>query len=361
MKHWRDWCDGIGTKLLDESISIDKVIGQFILPEKITSRPTGVLLAVEWPWQIYTRQADSLRLSYDGKTYEMAYTDLIPDTDSISGPFRFQIKTEAWIAEYEGSPGSGGVHYSASSDQEVMVVRAQSEMPLSDWLNQAGLIFTMDDDRIIEDNMLYKPTWTKDPFERSTLVALDWTGTRLNLESQGKERLEHSIQHRAIAELKREPAAWDVVLDDDGTGEIADVVAMRIDDKGLLVRFVHCKYAHGDAPGARVADLYEVCGQTQKSVRWRRSELAPFFTTLLDRARKKQTREGVSPFEVGDVKKLYEIRDKAVLLPRRMEMIIVQPGLSASKATTQQLDLLASTQEYLKTTIKAPLVVWCSP
>jgi hypothetical protein len=93
---------------------------------------------------------------------------------------------------------------------------------------------------------------------------------------------------------------------------------------------------------------------------WRRSDLGPFFRTLDDRARKKQKRDGVSPFEVGDIKKLYEIGDKATVLRRRMEIVIVQPGLSIAQATTQQLDLLASTQAYLKTTINAPLAVWCS-
>jgi hypothetical protein len=94
---------------------------------------------------------------------------------------------------------------------------------------------------------------------------------------------------------------------------------------------------------------------------WRRNDLKPFFRTLDDRARKKQERDGVSPFEVGDVRKLYEIGDRAVALPRRMEIVIAQPGLSIAQATTQQLDLLASTQAYLKTTINAPLAIWCSP
>lgn len=82
--------------------------------------------------------------------------------------------------------------------------------------------------------------------------------------------------------------------------------------------------------------------------------------TLDDRAKKKQDRDGVSPYEVGDINKLYEISDKAIVLLRRMEIVIAQPGLSAAKASTQQLDLLASTQSYLQTTIKAPLTVWCS-
>ncbi len=179
------------------------------------------------------------------------------------------------------------------------------------------------------------------------------------VESQTKDKLRESIQYRAIAELKTDD--WDVILDQDGSGEIADVVAIRIDPEGLLVRLVHCKYSRGETPGARVADLYEVCGQAQKSIMWRRSDLGPFFRTLDDRARRKQKRDGVNPFEAGDIKKLYAIRDKTVMLRGGWEMVIVQPGLSIAQATTQQLDLLASTQAYLKTTIDAPLAVWCSP
>jgi hypothetical protein len=137
-------------------------------------------------------------------------------------------------------------------------------------------------------------------------------------------------------------------------------VAIRIDNEGLLIRLVHCEYSHGEAAGTRVDDLYEVCGQTQKSIMWRRSDLRPFFRTLDDRARKKQRRDGVSPFEVGDIKALYRIQEQSAVLRRRMEMVIVQPGLSAARATAQQLSLLASTQAYLKTTINAPLAMWCS-
>lgn len=219
-------------------------------------------------------------------------------------------------------------------------------------------MFVLDDDRIIDDDLIYKPTWDKPPFDKSQLTPLDWSYTNLRVESQKKDKLKESIQYRAITEVKTEE--WDVILDDDGTGEIADIVAIRTDPAGLLIRLVHCKFSHGDTPGARVLDLYEVCGQAQKSVMWRRNDLKPFFRTLDDRARKKQERDGVSPFEVGDVKKLYEIGDRAVALPRRMEIVIAQPGLSIAQATTQQLDLLASTQAYLKTTINASLAVWCS-
>jgi hypothetical protein len=93
---------------------------------------------------------------------------------------------------------------------------------------------------------------------------------------------------------------------------------------------------------------------------WRRNDLVPFFRTLRDRARKKYQREGISPFEIGDPRTLHALQDQAAVLQRRLEMVIVQPGLSATKASPQQLDLLASTQAYLRTTVGAPVTVWCN-
>jgi hypothetical protein len=299
-------------------------------------------------------------LSYGESICDAVFTDLVPDVTSITGPFRFSFKTPAREVAYEADVHKGRLLYKCTGAEEIVVVRPKSERPLGEWLNANGLTFILDEDRIIEGDLVFRPTWDRPPFDKQHLMGVDWTGTTITVESQTESKLTDSIQYRAIADLKAE-AEWDIVIDDDGSGELADMVALRVEQSELIVRLVHCKYSHGDAPGARVADLYEVCGQAQKSIMWRRSDLRPFFKTLEDRARKKSARTGVNPFEVGDIKKLYEIQDRSLVLRRRMEMTIVQPGLSASKATTQQLDLLASTQAYLQTTIDAPLTVICSP
>jgi hypothetical protein len=100
------------------------------------------------------------------------------------------------------------------------------------------------------------------------------------------------LQRRLLSQMQRfDRGRWPAMIILETEGELA------------AARFVV------DTPGSRVADLYEVCGQAQKSIMWRRSDLKPFFRTLDDRARKKQRRDGVSPFEVGDIRKLYEIQD----------------------------------------------------
>ena len=359
LKHWVDWCDAIGTLLLDDTISIDSVIGKFILPAPMETRPGGTLLAVEWPWFVHEATAENLRLSLGGGAEtELAYADLVPDTGDTGDVFRFAVTTSLWSNHYEVAVIDGAFRFRCLDPEDAKVHRARSESSLSEWLNNEGLLFVLDGDRTIFENLVYRPTWDKPPFDPDRLKVLDWGATVLTVESQSKEKLAHSIQFRALAEVKLD--RWDVVIDDDGTGEIADIVAMRIDDEGLLIRLIHCKYSSEKEPGARVADLYEVCGQVQKSIMWRRSDLGPFFRTLHDRAKKKMQRDQVSPFEVGNVDKLFQLRDRSLTLPRRVEMVIAQPGVSKAAISGQQMDLLASTESYLRTTIRAPLEVWCS-
>ncbi|MGR6977521.1 DEAD/DEAH box helicase [Mycobacteroides abscessus] len=363
LKQWCDWCDGIGAKLLDETVTIEHVIGNFIIPEPLSGRPDGVLLGVEWPWEIHLQTAEAMRLQHQERVFEAVYCDLIPDIKSTSGPFRFTISNDAWKVGYEVAIDEDGrFTYSCIDSDEVMVLRRRSEQPLSEWLNSNSLILILDGDRLIEDGLLYAPKWDRPPFDPSRLVAVDWTGIDLKREAQKEAKHPASIQRRAIELLltEGESAPWTLIIDDDGPGEIADIVALRVDEDGLLVRLVHCKYSSGDKPGGRVEDLYEVCGQAQKSVAWRRSDLAPFFKELSHRAQRKYQRTHVSPFEVGDEADLLRLQAEAQVLRRRMEIVIVQPGLSMAKVSPQQLDLLSAAESYLQTSINASLTVWCS-
>lgn len=364
LKQWCDWRDTVGTKLLDDTITIEHVIGNFIMPQPLTGRPEGVLLGLEWPWELHTQNAETMRLKYQERTFEAVYCDLNPDTASSTGPFQFSVANEAWQVRYEiRISQDGALEYHCLEVEDIEVVRPRSTLLLSEWLNINDLLLILSNDRIIENGLLYQPRWERPPFDPMNLQTIDWTGTNLRIESQTSAKIPESVQRRAIDHLLQESGdeQWTVILDDDGSGEIADIVALRIDDDGLLVRLIHCKYSAENDPGARIDDLYEVCGQAQKSVAWRRNDLNPFFRELGRRAQRKYQRTGVDPFEAGDATALLRLQANAQVLSRRMEVFIVQPGLSQAKASSQQLDLLAACQSYLRTTINAPLTIWCSP
>lgn len=359
LKAWCDWCDEIGTKLLDDTISIEQVIGQFILPQNLSDRPEGVLLAVEWPWAVHTVSEDRFKVVHDEKAYDLVDVDIVPDTTSTTGPFQFWFQTDAWSVKYQAAVVNEQLQYSCIEGSELRVVTPRTSTQLSQWLKGDGLIFILEGDRMIERNLLYAINLAKDPYSRDRLEAKDWSTTNLKVESQTKDHLPDSIQYKAIQLLKEE-GDWDIIIDDDGTGEIADIVALRLRDNELTIRLVHCKYSGASTAGARLEDLYEVCGQAQKSVIWRRQDMGPFFKLLLTRARKKAQRTGSSPFEVGTPRELFSLRDRSQIAIRRMEFIIVQPGLSTRAASQQQLELLASAEVYLRTTVNGSLTIWCS-
>ena len=60
-------------------------------------------------------------------------------------------------------------------------------------------------------------------------------------------------------------------------------------------------------------------------------------------------------FEKGDLKTLGKITSKASNLEPEFTIWIIQPGLSKSKTSIEQLRLLASTELYLKETSDIPL------
>src|SRR6266545_4285824 len=107
-------------------------------------------------------------------------------------------------------------------------------------------------------------------------------------ESQGPGKEPDSIQARVIRELKQRD--FGVIVDDDGKGEAADVVAIsligdRTTPSRIDVEFFRCKYSQADTAGHRIKDLYEVCGQAQKSISWMMSpdKRSDLFTHLLRR------------------------------------------------------------------------------
>jgi hypothetical protein len=97
------------------------------------------------------------------------------------------------------------------------------------------------------DGYLIQPDRTRPKFALDALEVIDWTGVNIRKESQGPAPDADSVQHRTI-EVLAGGADWEVILDDDGTGEIADVVCLRRENRVLDIAIVHCMNSHSDAP-----------------------------------------------------------------------------------------------------------------
>jgi hypothetical protein len=119
---------------------------------------------------------------------------------------------------------------------------------------------------------------------------------------------------------------------------------------------VHAKYSGSDEPGRRLKDLYEVCGQAQRSVRWKHFNLTYFYKHIKRRQEQWRSR-GYSRFLKGSIKDLAAIKDKSRTTPIKFHVVIVQPGLSKEQINDEGLKLLGSTALYVKKTTMADLSV----
>ncbi|MGA6227073.1 DEAD/DEAH box helicase [Streptomyces umbrinus] len=363
LKAWTDWCDQQGTKLLDSTINLEQIVDGFIIPEDITARPPYALLGVQWPWQAYLGSRDRYTLTYDNRGYPLTEVDFEVDDHSPTGPFMFSLTTPAWRVAYRADYDAKGLVY-RPREQDVVIVASgptAQPQPLEEWLNAHKPDLFLEGDRLINDEgKLIAPRYARRPYDPSLLTPLDWLGVDLSKESQKPQRLTDSIQYYMSAHLQA-TGSFDVLIDDDGKGEAADLVGLKVDGRYLDVTLVHCKYSSKPDPGKRLKDLYEVCGQAMRGAKWRRGNALPLLDHLHGRTVQYARRTGgVSPYEVGGSKKLFAIRDQARLLRPRFHTVIAQPGLQAGKATDEQLLLLAGAEKFVRDTSAGDFTVYCS-
>ena len=112
------------------------------------------------------------------------------------------------------------------------------------------------------------------------------------------------------------------------------------------VEFWHCKYSTEDKPGHRIKELYEVCGQAQKSARWR-DRPNRMLAHMLSREKLRRGRGQPSRLERGTAADLRKLKARWQEYRYQFDVRIVQPGLSLGAIGDEGLHLLAGTETYL--------------
>ena len=185
-------------------------------------------------------------------------------------------------------------------------------------------------------------------YPKEKIIAWDWTGVNLSAESQHvAPKITDSIQFKVIEVLKNED--FDIIYDDDYSGEIADVVAIKLHTERILVHLYHLKYALEGVVSNQIKNLYEVCGQAQKSIHWKHKKGTEFVNHLLRRETKTKNGLTCSRLEKGTVRELEKLLSIAKKeIPMEFQIFLVQPGISKAQATPEILTLLSVTENFIK-------------
>ena len=350
-----DWCRELGDKIADESkFQTGSQLDQLSAGERVGRFPEGPI-AVDWHLDAYKH---SFRMSYSDTSGTSRDCDAMDcdlrvvahGTDEKLLHITLSLPSQDCTVDYRLGK-MPFFSYAKTNAATVMVQRKDEEVDLMTYLNNYPFaIFFCDFSRVSGEELFTAPK-DYEPFQRSSIIEIDWDKKGVDIQGEfggGAKSAKKSIHTYLKDTLVNEDV--DIVFYDHGTGEIADLVTVKKDKKQITISMYHCKGSGDSAPGDRVADVYEVCGQVVKSMLWlERMEL------LLTRVRRRVERGSV--FLKGEMKTLEVIVEAARLIPVRYRICLVQPGISAANITPKNLHVLAAAHEYVR---GAQLQIWSS-
>ena len=355
------WCRSVGERLLNDALDPEEVLRGTLVPELVSKRPAKMPIAVEWPDVFYREPEQVFAFTVNGVEVYRHDCDLTLADPGDVGPLRFAISSSSQAAAFQftlnGNEDAPDYAITATDGSDAIIKYRGKTAPLREFLEEEPPTFWFADGSSLTGIEYVKLRRQPVPFPRTRIEPWTWAGTHIRTESQGIERDPVSIQHRAIAEMKKRQ--FSVIFDDDDAGEAADIVGILETDDRIEVEFWHCKFALDDRPGARIEELYDVCGQIQKSIRWLEKP-RDLFTHLMRREPRRYKGNEATRYEIGSVKDLLRIREKVESQRTLLRAFLVQPGLSVAQASTEQLELLAVTENYLMETFAVPLTVIAS-
>lgn len=323
----------------------------------------GSLLCASFPAEWYSSEMESASLivSNGPQSIHSLGIDSCSVLSASSAELNLQFEGLAPSAfRLEWGPREGQYSVVQSSGTAIQLRTSAGLVPLDEYLreNPPALLFVDGSEvhggRLFEVNQPLPYT-----FDPARITPFDWSGIDITKESKWKNgtRRDNSVQAKMISFLLRQNNHF--VFDDDDAGEVADVVEITEQPKEVVFRFHHCKYSGGTQPGGRVKDLYEVCGQAVRSVRWI-VDPQHLVDHLLSRERPPLLNGRLSRFEKGDLRSLARLKRRLRKMRIRYEVVIVQPGLSKAGLDAGQATILGSASAFLQEITGSPLNVIAS-
>ena len=359
---WKDWCDRQADKILNSKISTKDILSGVLIPELINSRPNKVPYRIDLPDEIEFDFKGIMVFKTVTDSQQFSYIDIGLITQDDTSPLEFYVShgslKEQFVFEIKDQTFS--VKHK-NGDKFVFCEGKLNGQSLEDYFNENPPKFWFVDGSSLEGNFFVElKNATLNTFPKDRTIVWSWSGINIRKESQTERKESDSIQYRLIAALK-ESKKYSLIFDDDGPGEVADVIAIQEDDTNneLLINLYHCKYSSSETPGTRVTDLYEVCGQAEKSVGWAK-DVKFMMDRLLKRAASRESRGGASRYELGDNEKVRMLKRKLKFYKTKFKVYIVQPGVDSRKISKEMHQVLCSADSYLQDTFGIPLVLICS-
>jgi superfamily II DNA or RNA helicase len=360
-----DWCRHVGDKLRDNSIDMKDLLSNVLIPTEVAVLPDVEVLNIEWPAELLREAEERIGLKQGARDSNSLTFDLgMLGVDRTANAIDFELieASGGQCAKFRFAlGGENGFSVQQTSGDKVMVTVGRLPTDtLEHFFSQWPPLFRFVDLTELDANLHIAPNNPQElKLPEELFEPWEWDGVDFAKESMWKGGVlrPDSIQMHAVKYFK--DGAFDVIFDDDASGEAADLVCMKLEDDRIRVVFVHCKFAGGATPGERVKDVVEVSSQAVRSTKWNAR-----FNQLVQHIKKRdealKTAARPTRFVVGSAAELNQFVKLCRIKPTQSEILIVQPGLSKSKRTPDQTQVLAAAVTYVKETIDVDVSIVCS-
>lgn len=348
--YWVEWCKRAALKLNDPDIILSDILQHVMRSEKIVDHWPAGLFYADWPETIAIENEQKFSIAVDGNVVNLLDTrfgkPVLIDSLTLEVPL-LEISTddsEKLLTTISIRLLDDGYRYSCPDAKVIYTF----ETLLSSYLDANPLVLLKVDGSMVEGNYRYYSPVTVDAKLPVALIeAWDWRDTRIHKESMRAAADLDTVQGFTFQKISE---FYDVVFNDDGSGEIADLIGIR-EEKGLIVvDLYHCKFCPKvddvATPGARLSDVYEVCGQASRSIKWLHTG-ENFFSRLMYRYQN-SIGKGFDRLLKGEPIQVDLLRNKCHDHEIRFGFNIVQPAISANKVSSEQLTVLGASYTYIK-------------
>ncbi|OCA86008.1 helicase [Bacillus sp. FJAT-27225] len=369
IKHLKAWCINVGEKLINPNIDSNEVLKECLVPTMISEMPKTVPISVDWDYEVYREAETKCEFKY-GKSSKrnLGEVELSIEKYNIGSEINIALKSDIFTIPIKYTVFKGtesdvlyaDFKFELLSDEKVEVHYGTKIYSLVQFLETYKPTIWFADGSALTGNEYVHLKHVINLYDRELLIPYDWSQTDIAKESQQVKPLRtDSIQYQFIEKLKLED--YHIIYDDDGKGEISDVLTIKEEGNIIKIQMYHLKYAKGGNVSNDIDNLYQVCGQAQKSTQWKYKDGKEFFNHLLRRKIKHHNQSSCSRIVKGTEQELEILKDKAKKrMPMSYEIFIVQPSISKKNVNNDILNLLGVTENYIKETTGIDLKVICS-
>lgn len=341
LKEWKSWCLDMGRMITDSSINSNQILEDSAAKVQLENYPDEiVVLATDWSETLYDRihkltieapKSQSLMLSECALMHESCSGNT---ANFILNLYNDSISFSITLG------GEKGHNIRGLDDCKISIEGLKSSaIPLKQFFEEnpptmfllngctiSGCIHTDYGDSFAQQI----------PADR--IEALSWEDVNYTVESlyKSSEKRDNSVQEYMMKRLINQGAR--IVFNDDNSGESADIVAIFLEEELIHFEMVHCKYSKASS-GARLSDLYEVCGQAIVSLRykWKPEELLKH----MERRNGAGVLKG-KRFYHGNVSDIEDIRKALKYTNVQFEFAVAQPGVEKQSMSQDMKNFLGS-------------------